>query len=194
MAYHGLFRCLILWFRDSKTPASAAAITSTAASNSSSVIPAFLASARRRSTQGSQRRIVATAKPMSIFSRSVRHSTQSHWNQTPRLTRRRAFLEVRSGRLLGAPAPNFCCNASIEIVLPVRTSFLALSMTFKNSRLVLNARDSRSAFLSETRAATGLFFLVKTSVSSFAASATFRNDWISFGSFIAFISVSPCLQ
>ena len=60
---------------DCKTPASTAEITSTAASSSSSVIPAFLASARRRSTQGSHSRIIATASPMSIFSRSLRHST-----------------------------------------------------------------------------------------------------------------------
>jgi hypothetical protein len=70
-----LLLCLILWFNDCKTPASTAAITSIAASSSSSVIPDFLASARRRSTHGSQSRIIATVRPMSIFSRSLRHST-----------------------------------------------------------------------------------------------------------------------
>ena len=72
---HCLFLCLILWFSDCKTPASTAAITSTAASNSSSVIPAFLASARRHSTHGSHSRIIATASPISMLSRSVKHST-----------------------------------------------------------------------------------------------------------------------
>ena len=56
-------------------PAFTAAIMSTAASISSSVIPAFLASARRLSVQGSQLRVIATAKPSSIFSLSLRHVT-----------------------------------------------------------------------------------------------------------------------
>jgi len=66
------FLCLIRWFIDSIIPALTAAMMSTAASNSSSAIPAFLASARRRSTHGSQFRVIATASPRSIFSRSVK--------------------------------------------------------------------------------------------------------------------------
>jgi hypothetical protein len=41
-------------------------------------------------------------------------------------------------------------------------------MILKNCGLVLNASDSLSTFLRETRAATGRFFLVKTNVSSSA--------------------------
>ena len=104
--------------------------------------------------------------------------------------------KVRMSDVFFAFAPSFCearrrhtfsPKASRETVFPARISFLAVSMILKNCGLVLNANDSRSTFLSETKAATGRFFLVKTSVSSSIASATSRNDSISFGSFIAFI-------
>ena len=100
---------------------------------------------------------------------------------------------VRFLLLLGAATRYFFSTASNEIVLPARTSFRADSMIRKNCGSVLNASDSRSTFLSDTKAATGRFFWVKTSVSPAESSAASRNDWNSLGSFIAFISLSPCL-
>ena len=82
-----------------QTPASTAAITSTAASSSSSVIPAFLASARRRSTHGSQSRIIATVRPMSIFSCSVEQFRDA---------RTRVAARFRMSDVFSAFAPSFC--------------------------------------------------------------------------------------
>src|SRR5262245_21306083 len=64
-------------------------------------------------------------------------------------------------------------------------------MILRNTGLVLNAKDSRSTFLRETRAATGLFFAVKTRVSWFEISAASKKGSSSFGSFMAFICAIP---
>ncbi len=104
------------------------------------------------------------------------------------------FCAVRCNASLGVDIPYFLSNASKEIVLPARTSLRAVSMILQNCGFVLSASDSRSTFRRDTRAATGRFFSVKTTVSCSEPSANSRSGRISFGICIVFICASPRRQ
>jgi hypothetical protein len=104
-------------------------MTSTAASSSSSLIPAFLASARRRSTHGSQSRIIATVRPMSIFSGSMRQKgSRPLVSHNPMAVSKAGTGSLRSIGKTASPANNTAFGSSLGANRNLQCSVLLRSV------------------------------------------------------------------
>jgi hypothetical protein len=92
--------------------------------------------------------------------------------KTPRATVRPALRSLHP-YWFGGTTRNFFCNASIEIILPARTCFLALSMILKNCE-TSTQRQRLSVHLSERYQSSDWALLLSENEGFFLCG--FRND------------------